>query len=113
MYREEGERPCRRSPGKAPQLRRRDKSTAIDRGACGWLDWLFLSAPAHTLLAHPCEKSFMPTVPAPSPLPNSVGDPPCCTGSATLPLTAISGAAVRGEFGSRDTLGIPITLKSR
>ncbi len=33
--------------------------------------------------------------------------------TATLPLTAISGAAVRGEFGSGDTLGIPITLKSR
>jgi hypothetical protein len=30
--------------------RRRDKSTAVGRGACGWLDWLFLSAPAHALL---------------------------------------------------------------
>jgi len=30
--------------------RRRDKSTAVGRGACGWLDWIFLSAPAHALL---------------------------------------------------------------
>lgn len=29
---------------------RRDKSTAVGRGACGWLDWIFLSAPAHVLL---------------------------------------------------------------
>jgi hypothetical protein len=30
---------------------RRDKSTAVGRGACGWLDWVFLSAPAHAPLA--------------------------------------------------------------
>ena len=34
-----------------PTNRRRDKSTAVGRGACGWLDWIFLSAPACALLA--------------------------------------------------------------
>ena len=34
-----------------PTNGRRDKSTAVGRGACGWLDWIFLSAPACALLA--------------------------------------------------------------
>ena len=34
-----------------PTHGRRDKSTAVGRGACGWLDWSSLSAPAYTLLA--------------------------------------------------------------
>ena len=33
------------------QIGRRDKSTAVGRGACGWVEWIFLSAPACALLA--------------------------------------------------------------
>ncbi len=45
---------------------RRDKSTAVGRGACGWLDWIFLSAPALTLLPLNTEKLKKSTVAAPS-----------------------------------------------
>ena len=45
---------------------RRDKSTAVGRGACGWLDWDFLSAPAHTLLSLNAKSLRKSTVAAPS-----------------------------------------------
>jgi hypothetical protein len=45
---------------------RRDKSTAVGRGACGWLDWAFLSAPAHALLPLNTKKLSKSTVAAPS-----------------------------------------------
>ena len=44
-----------------------DKSTAVGRGACGWLDWKFLSAPTSALLAHPSEKPMISVPAAPSP----------------------------------------------
>ena len=34
-----------------PTKGRRDKSTAVGRSACGWVEWIFLSAPACALLA--------------------------------------------------------------
>ena len=46
--------------------RRRDKSTAVGRGACGWLDWIFLSAPAHALLPLNTKSRRKSTVAAPS-----------------------------------------------
>jgi hypothetical protein len=45
---------------------RRDKSTAVGRGACGWLDCVFLSAPAHALLPLNTKKLRNSTVAAPS-----------------------------------------------
>ena len=45
---------------------RRDKSTAVGRGACGWLDWIFLSAPAHALLPLNTKSLRNSTVAAPS-----------------------------------------------
>ena len=45
---------------------RRDKSTAVGRGACGWLDWIFLSAPAHALLPLNTKTLGESTVAAPS-----------------------------------------------
>lgn len=46
--------------------RRRDKSTAVGRGACSWLDWIFLSAPAHALLPLNTKSLRKSTVAAPS-----------------------------------------------
>jgi len=46
--------------------RRRDKSTAVGRGAYGWLDWIFLSAPAHALLPLDVKILRKSTVTAPS-----------------------------------------------
>jgi hypothetical protein len=45
---------------------RRDKSTAVGRGACRWLDWIFLSAPAHLLLPLNMKSLRQSTVAAPS-----------------------------------------------
>jgi hypothetical protein len=45
---------------------RRDKSTAVGRGACRWLDWIFLSAPAHALLPLNTKSLRKSTVAAPS-----------------------------------------------
>lgn len=45
---------------------RRDKSTAVGRGACDWLDWIFLSAPAHALLPLNTKSPRKSTVAAPS-----------------------------------------------
>jgi hypothetical protein len=45
---------------------RRDKSTAVGRGACGWLDWIFLSASAHALLPLNTKSLRNSTVAAPS-----------------------------------------------
>ena len=45
---------------------RRDKSTAVGRGACGWLGWIFLSAPAHALLPLNTKTLGKSTVAAPS-----------------------------------------------
>ena len=50
-----------------PILGRRDKSTAVGRGACGWLNWNFLSAPTSALLAHSSERPMVSLVAAPSP----------------------------------------------
>src|ERR1700676_4100750 len=67
----------RATPGRLPpQLRRRDKSTAIGRGACGWLDWVFLSAPAHALLPLDVKILRKSTVTAPSYLPKPADGPP-------------------------------------
>lgn len=49
-----------------PTHGRRDKSTAVGRGACVWLDWIFLSAPAHTLLPLNTKRLRKSTVAAPS-----------------------------------------------
>ena len=49
-----------------PTNRRRDKSTAVGRGACGWLDWIFLSAPTHALLPLNTKSLRKSTVAAPS-----------------------------------------------
>jgi hypothetical protein len=46
--------------------RRRDKSTAVGLGACGWFDWIFLSAPAHALLPLNTKTLRKSTVAAPS-----------------------------------------------
>jgi len=45
---------------------RRDKSTAGGRGACGWLDWIFLSAPAHALPPLNAKSLRKSTIAAPS-----------------------------------------------
>jgi hypothetical protein len=45
---------------------RRDKSTAVGRGACGWLDWIFLSAPTHALPPLNTKSLRNSTVAAPS-----------------------------------------------
>lgn len=45
---------------------RRDKSTAVGRGAYGWLDWIFLSAPAHALLPLNTKSPRKSTVAEPS-----------------------------------------------
>jgi hypothetical protein len=47
---------------------RRDKSTAVGRGACGWLDWILLSAPAHSLPALSSETTMISMLTAPSPV---------------------------------------------
>jgi hypothetical protein len=52
-----------------PQLRRQDKSTAVGRGACGWLYWIFLSPPAHAPLPLDVKILGKSTVTAPSYLP--------------------------------------------
>ena len=49
-----------------PTNGRRDKSTAVGRGACGWLDWSFLSAPACALLALDTKTITKTIFPAPS-----------------------------------------------
>src|ERR1700704_2617053 len=46
---------------------RRDKSTAVARGACRWLDWIFLSAHTSVLLAHSSESTTISGVRATSP----------------------------------------------
>jgi hypothetical protein len=59
-----------------PILGRQDKSTAAGRGACTWLDWIFLSAPAHALLPLDVKILRKSTVTAPSYLPKPADGPP-------------------------------------
>ena len=54
-----------------PTNRRPDKSTAVGRGACGWVYWVFSAALEMTLPSLSPETSMISTIREPSPVPGA------------------------------------------
>jgi hypothetical protein len=54
-----------------PTNRRPDKSTAVGRGACGWLYWVFSAALEMTLPSVSPEMPMISTIREPAPVPGA------------------------------------------
>ena len=59
----------RQGEPRQPTNRRPDKSTAVGRGACGWLYWVFSAALEMTLPSLSPETSMISTIREPAPVP--------------------------------------------